>query len=251
MLELRDVSKEYRSGMLGGSRKQVLQSVTLSLGRDEIVGLVGRSGCGKSTLARIAVKLTKPDGGRILLDKKDVTVMSDRKFRRFRPKIQMVFQSPETSLDPSYTIQDSLLQALRQKGLDYDLLSDEPKQLFEEISLPVDILPRYPNQVSGGEIQRAALGRALIMEPEYLLLDEPTSMLDVSVQASILSFLKQISKRNRIGMLLISHDLDVVYAMCDRVVVMEKGMIIGETKPETLLLDSEENPARILLEESM
>ena len=206
----------------------------MKLGRGEILGLVGESGCGKSTLGRIALKLLKPTSGRIIIDGTDVTDMPESQFREYRKRIQIIFQHPESALDPYYTLMDSINESFNRLAIPKDERVAMLEKLSDEVSLPLDILDRYPNQVSGGEIQRAVLTRVFAFKPEYLVLDEPTSMLDVSVQAHILQLLKKKAKQDNMGMLFISHDLEVVRAMCDRVIVMKAGKLIEEGPVETI-----------------
>jgi peptide/nickel transport system ATP-binding protein len=228
MLELIGVSKTFRTGFMGRNRKVAVDGVSLQLKEGEILGLVGESGCGKSTLGRMAVRLLPPSGGRIVLDGKDVTDMPEKKFREYRRRIQIIFQHPESALDPHFTLIDSVRESFNRLGIPKSEQTAVLERLADEVSLPLDILDRYPNQVSGGEIQRAVLTRVFAFKPRYLILDEPTSMLDVSVQAHILQLLKKKAREDRVGMLFISHDLEVVRAMCDRVMVMKEGRIIEE-----------------------
>jgi peptide/nickel transport system ATP-binding protein len=248
MLEMLQISKEFKTGFLGRNAKPAVIDASLHLDRGEIVGLVGESGCGKSTLGRIAAKLLKPSSGRIILDGVDVTNMPEKQFREFRRYLQIIFQHPETALDPQYTLLDSIQESFNRIGIP----SAEQKELLEiiseEVNLPQDIVDRYPNQVSGGEIQRAVLTRVFAFKPNYLILDEPTSMLDVSVQAHILQLLKRKAKQDNVGMLFISHDLDVIRAMCDRVAVMKEGRILEEGSADEMLQSPKSSYMRQLIE---
>jgi ABC-type glutathione transport system ATPase component len=228
MLELIKVSKEFRTGFLGRNINQAVIDASLCVDRGEIVGLIGESGCGKSTLGRIAVKLLMPSRGRIILDGVDVTDMPENRFRKFRRQMQIIFQHPETALDPQFTLMESILESFNKIGIPKEDQRELLEKISEEVNLPLDIVDRHPNQVSGGEIQRAVLTRVFAFKPRYLILDEPTSMLDVSVQAHILQLLKRKAKQDNMGMLFISHDLEVIRAMCDRVAVMKEGMILEE-----------------------
>lgn len=228
MLELVNISKEFKTGFLGRNVMRAVIDASLCVDRGEIVGLIGESGCGKSTLGRIAVKLLMPSSGRIILDGVDVTDMPEKHFRDFRCQIQIIFQHPETALDPEYTLLESILESFNKIGIPKDEQTELLENISEEVNLPLDIVDRHPNQVSGGEIQRAVLTRVFAFEPKYLILDEPTSMLDVSVQAHILQLLKRKAKEDNVGMLFISHDLEVIRVMCDRIAVMKDGIILEE-----------------------
>ncbi|WP_292377375.1 ABC transporter ATP-binding protein [Methanosarcina sp. UBA289] len=237
MLELAGVSKTFQTSFVRRARKVAVDCVSFRLKEGEILGLVGESGCGKSTLGRLAVRLLQPSGGRIFLDGKDVTDLHDRQFREYRQRIQIIFQHPENALDPHFTLMDSILEAFDRLGIPKSEYQTMLERLANEVSLPLDIIDRYPNQVSGGEIQRAVLTRVFAFKPRYLVLDEPTSMLDVSVQAHILQLLKKKAREDHMGMLFISHDLEVVRAMCDRVMVMKEGRIIEEGTADKIFED--------------
>ncbi|OPY26310.1 MAG: Trehalose/maltose import ATP-binding protein MalK [Methanocella sp. PtaU1.Bin125] len=235
MLELIGVSKTFHTGFMGRNRKVAVDGVSLQLKEGEILGLVGESGCGKSTLGRMAVRLLRPSSGRIVLDGKDVTGLPERQFREYRRRIQIIFQHPESALDPHFTLMDSIRESFNRLGIPKSEQQAVLERLADEVSLPLDILDRYPGQVSGGEIQRAVLTRVFAFKPRYLILDEPTSMLDVSVQAHILQLLRKKAREDRVGMLFISHDLEVVRAMCDRVMVMKEGRIVEEGPVEKIM----------------
>jgi ABC-type glutathione transport system ATPase component len=234
-LELVNVSKEFRTGFMGRNRKVAVDGVSLQLKEGEILGLVGESGCGKSTIGRLAVRLLQPSGGRILLDGLDVTYLPERQFRGCRKRVQIIFQHPESALDPHFTLLDSIRESFNRLGIPKGEQMATLERLADEVSLPMDILDRYPGQVSGGEIQRAVLTRVFAFKPRYLVLDEPTSMLDVSVQAHILQLLKKKARDDNMGMLFISHDLEVIRAMCDRVMVMKEGRIVEEGRVSKIL----------------
>ncbi|MDD1772961.1 MAG: dipeptide/oligopeptide/nickel ABC transporter ATP-binding protein [Methanomassiliicoccales archaeon] len=240
MLTVEGVSKTYRSGSFS-KRFKALDSVSISLGPGEVVGLLGESGCGKTTLAKVMMKLTKPDEGRVMMDGVDVTVMPERRFRTMRGEVQMIFQDPSTSMNPKHSVRWSLDEAYRHHGKECDYAC-----MFKDLGLPPDILQRRPSMVSGGELQRVSIMRCLASDPSYLILDEPTSMLDLSVQANIMNML--LSLRDRRGMLLITHDMDLARCVCDRVYIMHQGRIVEEGTAKEVLATPRTEEAKGLME---
>lgn len=222
MLELKNIHKEYYD------RKEkksftVLEDCSLRLAPGEILGLMGGSGSGKSTLARIILRLIEADRGSILLDERDVTQLKGKELLSFRKKVQFISQRPESFFDPVFTLGKSLREVMEIHGLALDEI--KLQEIMELVKLKQGLLDRYPHQVSGGEIQRLSLARALLLEPEYLLLDEPTSMLDISVQAQVLQLLKEIHQERKIAYLLISHDRALVEWFCQRSLKLIKGKL--------------------------
>ncbi len=238
MLELRGVSKEFRDGVLGHRRKKVLDDVSLTIRRGDILGLIGESGSGKTTLAKIALRLMEASSGSVYLDGRDVSRLSQREFRALRRKVQIIFQHPEGALDPQYRLRESICEALLKSGTPRSRLQDGTREACELVNLPTELLDRYPHQVSGGEVQRVALARVLAFEPDYLFLDEPTSMLDLSVQAHIINLIKGISTRNNTGLVMISHDIDLIRSVCTTAAVLHNGRLIAEGSMELVLSES-------------
>jgi len=240
MLTVEDVSKTFRSGPLSKGHK-VLGSVNLRLEKGEVVGLLGESGCGKTTLARVMMKLICPDHGRVLMDGMDITAMQERRFREHRHRMQMIFQDPTSSMNPAHSVRWSLDEAY-----DHYNRQGEYVELMRNFGLPMDILQRRPAMVSGGELQRVSILRCLASEPDYLILDEPTSMLDMSVQASIMRMLLSIGEGR--GMMLITHDIDLVERVCDRVYIMHQGNIVEEGRTSEVLSEPRTEGTKALLE---
>ncbi len=234
VLALKGVSKIYsvRRGFWAGKapRFYALYQVDLDLGEDETVGILGESGCGKSTLARVALGLEPPDEGEVYVTGRRLAELSRSEKKALRRKVQIVFQDPFSSLNPRKRVYDLLSEPL----LIHNLC---PRQEFAQrvgealalVGLSPEDMHRYPHQFSGGQRQRLALARALILRPKALILDEPTSALDVSVQAQVLNLLADLRERFRLSYLFISHDLPVLFFLCQRVVVMYLGRIVEET----------------------
>jgi peptide/nickel transport system ATP-binding protein len=182
------------------------------------------------------------------MDGSDVTGLTERRFRPYRKGIQIIFQHPESALDPYYTLRASLYEAFVRAGVPKERYEAYLDEIAESVSLPRDILDRRPSQVSGGEIQRVVLARVLSLKPKYLIMDEPTSMLDVSIQAQIMQSVKTIRERDKTGILLISHDLDLIRASCDRVLVMAGGRIVESGSTGRVFQHPEHAYTRFLLE---
>jgi peptide/nickel transport system ATP-binding protein len=227
MIELEQVSKYYTSGFLRRNRTAAVEDVSLTIRRGETLGLVGESGSGKSTLGRIMVHLTTPSAGRVLFDGIDFAVLKRPALRQLRPRMQIVFQDPETALDPRMTIGASVAEPLVvwQRGTKNEI-QDRVAGLFEMVGLQPALAVRRPFELSGGQKQRAALARALALGPEFLVLDEPTAALDLSVQAQILSLVQVLQQRMNLTILFISHDLQLIEQMSDSVVVLHDGHVV-------------------------
>ena len=206
----------------------ILDNCSIKIADGAVLGLMGASGCGKSTLARILLRLLPPTSGKIIFNGQDITHTSNNKLQDFRKKVQFISQRPESFFDPIMPLGKSLMEPLKVFNLRYS--DDEIKNVLELVKLNKALLTRYPHQVSGGEIQRLSIARALLLQPEILILDEPTSMLDISVQAQILHLLKNIQRERKLAYLFIAHDKDVISWMCDEVLVMDAGRIMSKIK---------------------
>ena len=186
------------------------------------------SGCGKTTLGRTMIKLTDPTSGNVTFDGNDITRLKAKELKPLRRRMQVVFQDPYASLDPRQTVRSALLEPMKVHKIfsDKKQANIAAEKLAEEVGLNRDHLSRYPHEFSGGQRQRIAIARALAVNPDFLLLDEPTSSLDVSVQAQILNLLKELQKRHELTYLFISHNLAVIRHMCHRIAVMYLGRIV-------------------------
>ncbi|MDO4795795.1 MAG: ABC transporter ATP-binding protein [Brachymonas sp.] len=234
MLIVEGLSKQYRTGLLARQSMQVVKDVSFSVGKHEIFGLLGESGCGKTTIGKMIVRLLRPTAGRIRVGDTDVTQLQGRQLRAYWPRLQMIFQDPRSSLNPRMRVGDSLLEGLRLAGRT-DNLPQAAKELADQVSVRAEILRRYPHEVSGGEIQRIVIARALSLNPAVLVADEPTSNLDMSVQAQVLHLLKEVQQRLQIPCVLISHDIHVVRRMCQRVAVLHQGRIVETGEVESII----------------
>lgn len=219
-----------RGGILGRVRAQVkaVNGVSFSIRKGETFGLVGESGSGKTTIGRCILRLIDPTSGSVIVDGVDMAKVKQKKLKPFRRKMQIVFQDPYASLDPRQTVKGALVEAMRASGSAYEgqEAASRAKELIETVGLNVDHLNRFPHEFSGGQRQRIAVARALATNPEFLVLDEPTSFLDVSVQAQILNLLKGLQKELELTYLFISHNLAVVEHMSDRIGVMYLGKLM-------------------------
>lgn len=210
----------------------VLKNISFSVGAGETLGLFGKSGSGKTTIGRCIVGLEKPTGGEILVHGKNIQNMEKKEFRKLRPKIQMIFQHPETSLDPRMKTYDSLIELVKihNKKIEETEFLEEIERIIELAGLLPEHLARYPGHLSGGEIQRIVLARIMALSPDFIVADEPTSMLDVSVQAQVLRLMQKLQNETGVAYLLISHDLDVLRKICHRIAYLENGTITSVEK---------------------
>ncbi|WP_412070720.1 ABC transporter ATP-binding protein [Pseudomonas fluorescens] len=206
---------------------QALQGVGFDVYAGQTLAIVGESGSGKSTLLRIALGLERPTEGRVIFDGKDVTDLSWREFRPLRQRIQLVQQNPFAALDPRMTIFESVIEPLVSFGrLKGRALEQAARQLMDRVHLPLAFLDRLPRELSGGQRQRVAIARALSLQPDLLLLDEPVSALDVSIQAQILDLLGELQAELGLAYLLVSHDLAVVASVAHQVLVLRHGKVV-------------------------
>ncbi len=212
---------------------KAVDDITLDIYEDEILALVGESGCGKSSFARTIIRLYDPDSGQIIMDGKDITKMSKKELRPLKRNSQMVFQDPYSSLNPRMMVGDMLKEEFLYHHIcEPSEVDGKIKDILEKVGLSDDAIDRFPSEFSGGQRQRIGIARALAVNPKFLVTDEPVSALDISIQAQILNLLKELQKEYSLTILFISHNLNVVYYIADRVAVMYLGKIVelGDTK---------------------
>lgn len=266
LLEISGLVKEFRRQQSGGttlsslfSRKppsptdvfRAVDGIGFSIGKGESVGLVGESGCGKSTTSTMVMRLMDHTAGTITLGGIDIGAIPAAKFARtpHRRKIQMVFQDPTDSLNPRFTAMRAIADPLmRIGGLSrQDEIRARCDQLADSVGLPKELLERFPHQLSGGQKARVGIARAIALDPELIILDEPTAALDVSVQAVVLNLLQDLKDQLGMSYLFVSHDLNVVRLLCDRVIVMQSGRIVEQGPTEKVLFEPQSSYTRELL----
>ncbi|PKG32383.1 dipeptide/oligopeptide/nickel ABC transporter ATP-binding protein [Methanoregula sp.] len=217
VLQLTGLSKSYGHG-------DIFSGISFEVGSGKTIGLFGQSGSGKTTLGRCIMRIEEPSSGHILMQGQDLARMRPGKLRELRPSFQMIFQHPEVSLNPRMTLADSVAEPLMvHRGIGMEEALREIAPLIRRVGLRDEHLARYPHQLSGGEVQRAVLSRIFSLKPKIVVADEPTSMLDVSVQAQVLRLMQDLQKETGVSYVFISHDPDVMSVMCEETLWIEKG----------------------------
>ena len=212
------------------------------------MGIVGESGCGKSTTARMITHLTKPDAGSVLLYGQEMVGAGRKQRRELYKNVQMVFQTPQDSFDPRCSLGDGIMEGMINYGMKRKDAKEKMKELLSMVELEETYAARFPHEVSGGQCQRAAIARALAVEPGLLICDEATSALDVTVQSQIIGLLQKLKKEMGLSILLICHDLALVQNFCDYVLVMYQGMIVEEGTPDEVIMHPKEEYTKLLID---
>ena len=236
MIELDAITKIYTKGFLRPQKTTAVDNVSLSIEKGGSLGLVGESGSGKTTLGRIALHLIKPTSGTVRFDGVNLMALSRSALRQIRPRMQIVFQDPDTSLDPRMTVRECIAEPLTIWNLvEPHEREDRICELLGQVGLQPDLIGRFPFEISGGQKQRVALARVLALNPDFIVADEPTAALDLSVQAQIISLIKTVQKKTNLALLFISHDLQIIEQMSDSVAVMHKGRIVEQGTTREIL----------------
>ncbi len=221
LVQVKDVCKYFHVGKHADLK--AVDHVSFNIYKGETVGLVGESGCGKSTMGRTMIRLYEPTHGQVIYDGKDISKLSKEEKREFCQKVQMIFQNPYASLNSRMTVKEIVGEGLKLYGTPKKDVDDKVQKLLETVGLNKDHMSRFPHEFSGGQRQRIGIARALSVDPEFIICDEPISALDVSVQAQVINMLKELQEKRGLTYLFIAHDLSVVKYISDRVIVMYLG----------------------------
>ncbi len=233
LLEIKDLKKHFK---VGRETLKAVDGISLQIRKGETFGLVGESGCGKSTAGRVLVRLYEPSGGSVVYDGKDLTEAKGEEARALNRKLQMIFQDPQASLNPRMVVGDIIAEGLDIHGLaaNREERRERVNDLLKTVGLSEEHAGRYPHEFSGGQRQRIGIARALAVDPDFIVADEPVSALDVSIQAQVINLLKNLQREKGLTYLFISHDLSVVKYISDRIGVMYLGVIVETTDSDKL-----------------
>lgn len=252
LLEVKNLVKHYpiKAGVLQKTVGKVrsVDGVSFSIERGKTFGLVGESGCGKTTIGRTLIRLVEPTSGQAFLNGQDIFSLNKKDLKALRPKLQMIFQDPYSSLNPRMPVGEIIGEAVREHNLvEKDRLKDYILQIMEECGLRRYYIDRYPHEFSGGQRQRICIARALALRPELVIADEPVSALDVSIQAQVINLMKDLQTKNGLTYLFISHDLSVVEYLADTVGVMYLGSLVELATKEQIFSNPKHPYTRALL----
>ena len=244
VLELRNVSKRFEG--VSGGEKEALRGVSLGVASGECVGLVGESGSGKSTLANITLRLMAPTSGSVLFRGEDITRLKGRHLRGVYQSMQAVFQNPADSFNPRRRLGPSMAEGLINAGIGKAQARAQVAQLMERCGLDPSIAQRYPGQVSGGQLQRAALVRALSVGPELLVCDEAASALDATTQKQVVRLIRSLAEERNMAVLFICHDIALVAQLCSRVAVLRDGIVEEEGNVDQVIRHPKSSYTKLL-----
>ena len=249
LIKIKDLFVEYKSkkGILGDTEViHAVNNLSLDIYKGEVLAVAGESGCGKSTLAKAIIKLVPAKSGEIIFDDKNILNTTD--LQNFRKKVQIIFQNPYASLDPKVKIFDTLKEPLKiNTKLNDTEIKEKIYDILAKVGLDRECLNLYPHEFSGGQRQRIAIARALVLEPEFVVADEPVSALDVSIQAQIINLLLELKNNYNLTLMFISHDLSVIKHIADRVAVMYLGELVELGTKEEIFNDCKHPYTKILL----
>ena len=245
ILEVHHLKKSFITGKKSFT---AVEDVSFSLKTGEVLGIVGESGSGKSTVAKMITHLTEPTAGEIFLMEKDITHARGKNLREIYREMQMIFQTPAESFDPRCTLGDGIGESLRNMGISKKETRNRVEKLLLTCGLTPEYADRYPHQVSGGQCQRAAIARALAVEPQIIICDEATSALDVTVQKKVIDLLMNLQENKKLSYVFICHNLALVQQFCDRVIVMKDGRIVEEGIPDEVIRNPKDAYTKMLVD---
>ena len=253
MIRVENIKKYFpiKGGFLNKKTGDVkaVENVSFEIPEGEILGLVGESGSGKSTLGRSLIRLIEPTNGKIFYNNKDITKFSEKEMRSLRKDFQIIFQDPYASLDPRKKVFDIISQGLSiHSSMNKNQVYEKVLEIINDVGLQEEHLSRYPHEFSGGQRQRIGIARALVLDPKFIIADEPVSALDVTIQAQILNLILELKKKYSLTILFISHDLSVINQIADRVMVMYLGHILEIAKTKNLFSNPKHPYTRSLIE---
>lgn len=246
VLKVENLTKTFY--VSGRSPFTAVDHVNLELHEGEILGIVGESGSGKSTIAKLITKLIDTSEGTITLNGKDITNLKGKELRDVYKDIQMIFQNPVGSFNPRRTLGQGIGESLKNSGMSKSEMKKRVEDLLVQCGLPSEFYSRYPHEVSGGQCQRAAIARALAIEPKILICDEATSALDATVQKQILELLTDLQKKKQMSYIFICHNLALVQMLCDKVIVLFEGKIAEEGVPDDVILNPQSEYTKKLVD---
>ena len=244
VLQVEKLSKHYKKGK---SLHKAVDEVSFTVDEGQIVGLVGQSGSGKSSIAKLICKLIEPTSGSIILNGKELSKLEKPQLKELYQDVQMVFQSPYSSFNPRKTIAFAISESMRNRGYPKQQIEERCAQLLLDCGLEAALAKRYPHELSGGQCQRAAIARALAIQPKLLICDEATSALDAVLQAQIIELLKSLHKSYKLSCLFICHNLALVQQFCDKVLVMYEGKIIEQGNTHMILSEPQHEYTKRLI----
>lgn len=239
LVEIRNMKKYFSSPR---GTVHAVDDVTMSIERGTTMGVVGESGCGKSTLGRSLVHMDTPTAGQILFDGEDVTHVKGEALRKYHQRVQFIFQDPYSSVDPRMTVQDTIAEPLvNMKTYSREQIMKKTAELMDMVGIAKRLRTAYPHELDGGRRQRVVIARALALDPEFIVCDEPVSALDVSIQAQVLNLLQDLQEQHNLTYMFVTHDMSVVYHISDNISVMYLGQLV-ETSPTKELFQHNYHP---------